>query len=184
LNYFRNTSSTASIPTLPTITGLVYVNNSTAISEADLFNKYEKYFPDLKIFCLNVQEGYVTNYINIDESGKQNIYLKQCVSTSDTSTLGPIYPEIDPTKINYDFQGWAVAPNGTVKSQAEIEALRYSSQSTYNFYSTWDVQRFTITFKDPDTEAVITSYEIPYGEMLYDPMVLPISARESSLVDD
>jgi hypothetical protein len=70
LNYFRNTSPTASTPTLPTITGLVYVNNSTAISEADLFNKYEKYFPDLKIFCLNVQEEYTTNYINIDESGK------------------------------------------------------------------------------------------------------------------
>lgn len=184
LNYFRNTSSTASTPTLPTITGLVYVNNSTAISEADLFNKYEKYFPDLKIFCLNVQEEYVTNYINIDETGKRDIFLKQCIKTTDSLTFGPKYPEEDPTKINYDFQGWATTPNGTPLTREEIEALRYTSQSTYNFYSIWDVQKFTITFKDPDTDDTIIAYEALYGEMLHEPLVLPVSNRENQLPDE
>ena len=183
-NHFRSTSESATIPTLPVITGLMYVENgANAIDEKKLFD-YKTYFPELNIICNQVQLGYTTRFVNIDESGKEVEFEKQVVSVNNFDpSYGPVYPATDPVKSNYIFEGWSLSKNGgEILTKEQIEALRYTSNQNYTFYSVWRIQSFTIRFLSPDgNHDEITHYTADYGTFLHEPDVIPYSLNESTL---
>ena len=186
-NHYKNTSTSATIPTMPVITGLMYVENgldAIGVDEERLSNKYNEYFPELTIICNKVKKGYTTEYINIDDSGKEVVFEKQVISENDlTSSSGPIYPSANPTKSNYVFEGWSLSKTGdTILTREQVEAYRYSSSNrNYTFYSIWRIQSFNIRFLNPDNDNLITEYQADYGTFLHDPNVLPYSTREGEL---
>jgi len=73
INQFHGTVATYA--TMPIITGDLYVDNSDAaeaiINEAELTSKWKIYYPNLKISAARVQESYITKYVNLLSSGKE-----------------------------------------------------------------------------------------------------------------
>lgn len=62
--YFFDANADGTRVTLPDLTGLLYVENASPVSEYVLAKTYGTYFPKLKIFCANVTEDHKTEYIN------------------------------------------------------------------------------------------------------------------------
>jgi hypothetical protein len=182
LNYFQNTSATASAPTIPNITGIVYVDNNSgdAYDEADIQNEYLTYFPNLTIFCGKVKEGYLAQFVTVADNGAETIVETQRISTS-VSDAKVALPQVTPTRINYDFIGWANA-SGRVLTDEEIQECAFSDTITkYVFYAVFEKHRYTTSYCDTQGN-VLTTVETVYGERLTAPNLLPVT-DESSLGD-
>ena len=65
-NHYRNVTPSET-KTLPSITGIIYIDNSDenaeAISETSLQDHYKQYFPDLKIYAAKVTESYISKFV-------------------------------------------------------------------------------------------------------------------------
>ena len=114
-NYFKSiVSHQDGRNTIPYVSGDLYVANSAdkKISETKLKNEYKDlYFPDLNIFVAHAAESYIAKFIEIQESGAEHEWdiLKYDPIVGTTATKS----EIIPTKLHYDFVGWALKPNAT-----------------------------------------------------------------------
>jgi hypothetical protein len=72
-NYFKDTvPGIGGANTIPYLSGDIFINNTTPISETELKNKYkDKYFPDLNIFVANAKESYIAKFVEILDNGKE-----------------------------------------------------------------------------------------------------------------
>ena len=188
INQFTNNiESMLNQKSYPTIAGELYVSNAsgTAIKESDLSNKYGEYWPNLKIRVANVDPAYIVKFMQKLDSGKyQEIDIKRYEKGQN---VHPEMTSIHPTKQNYDFRGWTLDPSLTIVNEndvqtlintgaiydpgASLESFTFDDEGNdvFTFYAVFSITEFTITFKDPQTEAVYYSYQAPYGSNLYDP---------------
>lgn len=194
-NYFKNTTISSTGPTIPEITGLMYVNNddSNLYNEADIENEYRAYFPNLKIFVKNVNPSYVITYVSKLNGVEEVIYTERI--NADSENPHPTYPDdYVPVRLNYDFLGWSLSEEGPAMSKEEVEALTFSSENNYyKLYAIFEIHKYKITFKtyytkieDGETKEIeIEEYidDVPAGEYLRNPPVLP-TTDESALPDE
>ena len=179
LNYFRSSDGQTDAVTIPGLTGFIYVNNDTAIKEADLFNKYNKYFPELTIFCKTVEKGYLASFVNVSD-GKETVIDTQRYAM-DSAVTHPSISDKIPTKLNYQFKGWSLTENGSVLTESDFEALPFDGDHTsYKFYAVYEVTAYKIKFYNADGTTLLHEEEVNYGVFLKNPTILP-STDESSL---
>ena len=94
--------------TLPTITGNLFVYNTIAIKEDSsnvndrTLNYYKQKFPNLNITVAKVTPSSISKYIQILDSGKNEV-----IDLLKTSDAHPSMTSEIPTKTNYDFIGWS-----------------------------------------------------------------------------
>ena len=190
LNYFKSTAANPTKPTLPEITGLMYVNNDVGnlYNEADIENEYLAYFPNLKVFLKNINPSYVITYVSKLNGIEETIYTERI--NTDIPDPHPTYPDPEkytPVRLNHDFMGWSLEEDGEPLGEEEIEALEFSPEKPYyKLYAIFEIHRYVITFKTYHADGTeVEEYidYVPAGEMLREPPVLP-STDESMLADD
>lgn len=186
-NYFKSTSVNATKPTLPEISGILYVNNTNAseYDEAEIQNEYIKYFPNLKIFFKELTPAYVATYISRVNDVDEIIHTERVSST--ITNASPTYPDGKiPIRLNHDFLGWSL-DGKTPLTKEEIEAMKFADvESGYlKFYAVFELHQYNISFYNyvNGAEELIITIQVPAGEMLHDPPVLP-SVDESNLADE
>lgn len=212
-NYFKNTSVDSLVPTIPEITGILYVNNTDPVDEAEIINKYLAYFPKLQIFCKNIKKAYGANFVTLIDGVETLIYSERKSSNTTADKLNITYPPVKdytPARLNYDFLGWSVNSNAnpedsnvychpeqlpgvdTPESIAAFEArwgaLKYTStDSVIKFYAVFSSTQFKAIFMnhflDGRPDEEITTEYVTAGEYLYEPAVLPMN-DESMLADN
>lgn len=204
INYFPNTIPNQTKPSIAEITGLIYIDNAAAIDEAEVANKYLKYFPKIQFFFTNVEQSYTAVYVTSINGVEETIFTER--KPADTSDLSLTFPPLDkytPIRLNYDFMGWCldIDGNGTVyhpiylddpettevnEFEVEWAKLRYTSTSIpMKFYAIFDSTKYAVHFmnyfKNGTTELITTEY-VTAGEHLYEPSILP--ATDESDLDD
>ncbi len=115
----------------PQISGIIYINNATALEESEIAVLQQKY-PNLTFFFANVIQAYSAKFILYNEDDFSYIYVKhangstspsvQKISAKDYQKNPNVfftspYPAVDgegnktgylPEKTHYDFQGWCL----------------------------------------------------------------------------
>ena len=200
-NYFNSAKSTQDI-SLPEITGMIYVDNTSSIEEERIANHYCKYFPNLKFFCKNVEQAYMSIFVMNIDGAEEVIFSERKAKTE--SDLSITYPSLDlytPVRLNYDFMGWSLNKNAlptdedvyhptyTEDFESKWANMKYSAENAYKkFYAIFDSTKYKVYFKnyfkDGRTEDVLDPpMEVVAGEYLYDPGILP-ATDESALKDN
>lgn len=194
-NFFQNTNTIVSEPTIPTITGLMYVdNNSTPYDEEELQNYYLQYFPDLQIFCKNISESFTARFVSIDDDGIETLEAIQRYPVGDNQHAQ--YPlGVVPSRLNYDFVGWSLTPDGDLIGEdpttnttnpdlfnTASETLFSTSKTLITFYAVFKIHYYTVTFKNPEvTSYNIDKVQVAAGAYLTEPKILPVSPKEVNL---
>ena len=151
-NFFKSTTEYADARnTIPYLAGDIFINNPAdkKISEFAIFEHYNKYFPDLNIFVANVDNAYVANFVEILENGKE--YEWDSIKYSKDTTSHPGASAVIPTKLHYDFKGWATKPDA---KPADIitdwSQFPFAGKDTYTFYAIYDRHPYKFTFHYED----------------------------------
>lgn len=192
-NYFRDITEYADgRTTYPYLSGDIFINNTDAISEYEIKQIKENYYPDLNIFVANIDPAYtlkLVEIINNEVEGTKKTLELQTVKY-DKSSNTPISIndiEVNPSRLHHDFKGWSLSENGTILTDEEIEALSFSpDKMIYTLYAVYDWTSYIAEFyngteKFGETEPVIYGQyftelsEIP--ERLEDEASLPLIER-------
>ena len=200
-NYFKSTVPNQTYPTVPEITGMIYVNNETAVDEAEITNKYNALFPKIQFFFKNVSKAYMATYVTSIDGIEEIIYTERKPANSvDLSLTYPDPKKYTPTRLNWDFIGWSLNKDANPTDEGiynpelmgdtfetEWAKLKYTStDSIIKFYAIFDRTSYPVIFmnyyQDGTEEEIHTEYVVA-GENLYDPMILP-STDESALDDE
>lgn len=198
VSWYTNTQSDIGYPNL---TGSLYVSNAngTPVSEVDITQKYNVYWPKLKIYAANVEESYVIRYLQKTETNRDSeIDVKRYAKGQN------VHPEMTSkviTKPNYNHVGWTLdgnhsiftseeefntyRNNGAILTNQQVEQLTFddAGHDIYNVYAVFLINSYTITFKNTESGNELTHYTAIYNSNLYNPSILP-SRDESSLEDN
>ena len=198
INQFHGTVATYA--TMPIITGDLYVDNSDVaeaiINEAELTSKWKVYYPNLNISAARVAESYVTKYVNLLASGKEEIV--------DIKRSNNIHPQmltaLPPGKTNYDFRGWALDSAGE-HMFISYDPITQQYQDDYNdileeysftnenkilkLYAIFTIHSFTMRFYNSDGATLLetnyNAYSVNPG--LIEPHVVPSKDSISADLD-
>ena len=160
-NYFKSTVQYDDArKSIPYMAGNIFINNPSEkpISEFDIFGYYNKYFPDLNIFVANVDNAYVANFVEILDNGKE--YEWDSIKYAKDKISYPSATEVIPTKLHYDFKGWATTPDAKPEDViTDWTKFPFASKDTYTFYAIYDRHPYKMTFhyedgKDPYVKEV------------------------------
>ena len=117
----------------PELTGIVYVENNTAVDESYIANTLQKKFPGLTFFFKNVTKAYSGKFVIYDEEaltytyvpfidGSTSIPSLQKITQSEFEAGAVRFDEpfslYSPKKDHYDFIGWSTTPTGTILTNA------------------------------------------------------------------
>ena len=184
-NYFQDTVEYSdNRVTYPKITGNIFVANSEPISEYDIKNHYNVYYPDLKILVENVASAYTAKFVEINPETNQEIVLETLKYSKDIENAKVNKNDItaSPSRLHHDFIGWSL-DGINVLSEDEWENLVFNNEKQiYIFYAMFDITSYTAYFKDLSTtynETVTTSYGTNYSN----PKVLPSRDDEEKLME-
>lgn len=95
---------------LPTLTGRLHVNNlegGDALSEYEVWSYYNKYYPELEITADHMNEAYSVQFIEYTPEGVKET-LEWLKYKNGTTNSPVVYSGDVPTRLHYDFLGWAV----------------------------------------------------------------------------
>lgn len=112
LSQFRNLTA-ANEATRPTITGNLYVSNTSAtpIVETKLTDVYKKHFPYLNVTAKYVKESNVTKYVKVYET-TGIVETIEALRSDNEHPLPPSDLTFIPSKAGYDFIGWSTDAAG------------------------------------------------------------------------
>lgn len=180
-NWIRSTDEKED-KTIPYVSGLMFVNNTTPIDEDEIKNKYGKYFPDLTIYAKSVNKSYTAKFVEILDSGVEKEWG---VLKFPTTTTHPRLPtaedKITPAKLHYDFQGWSLTNGGEILSEADVEKLVFSEDTPlYTFYAVYSITFYNHEFWNG---ANLTTQGIMYGEKVSAPATMPTYTGNTSSLD-
>ena len=166
-NYFKSTTEYADArKTIPYMAGDIFINNpsNSLISEFDIFSHYNKYFPDLNIFVANVDNAYVANFVEILDNGKE--YEWDSIKYAKDKFSYPSATEVIPTKLHYDFKGWATTPDAKPEDViTDWTKFPFTSKDTYTFYAIYDKHPYKMTFHYEDGKEPYVKY-VPYNDIV------------------
>ena len=173
-NYLKSTTEYPDgRKTIPIVSGDIFINNTTPIAEAALKNTYkDKYFPELNIFVKTVSESLVAKFIEILDSGVEYEWDAQKYEKGTVTSPSPT--AVIPTKLHYDFKGWADKPNATVADViTDWTKYQYSDDVTvYVFYAVYDKHPYKITYNNYD-KSLIEEVYVPYLDPVKEPKKTP-----------
>ena len=199
INQFHGTVATYA--TMPIITGDIFVQNSdvseATINEAELTSKWKRYYPNLNISAAKIQESYVTKYVNLLSSGKEE--LVQILRSDETHPQ--MITALTPGKTNYDFVGWATDPAGTNMFieydpiAGEYEDTYQSKLNSYTFtnenkilklYAIFRIHSFTMRFFNNDGTTLLETMYNEYSVMpgIPEPSIVPTKISGNIAVDE
>ena len=184
------TKDDAAGPSVPTITGTIYVDNEngTAINEVSLTDTYKVRWPNLTITAANIRTANLSKYVRSYETGRE-----ETLTIERTGGTAPVLPSIDPpTLADYDFKGWsttdpykgtaqlALAFNPNYQTTAEMytktevwNSLAFDENTTViTFYAVFEPHPYSITFKYIDG-TIIDVVDTPFGEAIRTPSTVP-----------
>ena len=192
----------------PNITGIIYVNNTTAVKEIDIRTKLVAAYPKVTFFFNEVEEAYSAKFVlpDLDPVTEEYLgtysYVPNAKGTDELSiqkiTEGWFTNPYDakdgylPKKPNYDFLGWSTTTDrsgliSSVNDSADEQKNKWNAQvldpdkKDYVFYAIFTIHKYHIEFYAGPNK--ILEQDIPYGDMLSDPGLVP-SYTDSSLADD
>ena len=185
--------SAASAP-IPNISGIMYVNNTTKISEKEIRALSEAY-PNLTLFFNEVDPIYSAKFILPDLDDKTGAYLgtysyvpfadgREGLSTQkiESGWFANPYDLYLPKKPNYDFYGWSTTTDltGLIKTE-DWASKTLGAEKDYTFYAIFTLHSYHIEYY-VGTKKILEE-DIPYGTMLRDPGLVP-SYTDNDLADD
>jgi hypothetical protein len=154
---FTNITTTV-IKNIPIITGELFVNNTTAITEYELATKYQQAFPDLVIRAANVDEAYRACYVS-ENNGIETVLLIDRYEDSSTTINMPDVSKLAIPQ-HYDFVGWKIkgdTSNTIYKTEEEFADLRFDDSHEIVFILQITPHTYNFTFIDGDR----TEYSVP-----------------------
>ena len=184
---------------VPNITGIIYVNNSTAVDELDIRNNLQPKFPHLTFFFANVNEAYTAKFLLMDadegENGTYHLIGSQTIDSGWFENPIDLYTasEIEKLKPNHDFYGWAVV-NSRGINDSNILCNRDktidicnsqtldTNKHTYYFYAICPIHSWEVRFYDdsyPELVIGTTNYgkcklvKVPHGNTTLGPDDIP-----------
>lgn len=181
--------SAANAP-VPNISGIIYINNSTTISEADI-RKLSVAYPNLTMFFNSVDPIFSARFILPDLDDKTGAYLGTysyvpfadgreglSVQKIETGWFENPYDLYLPKKPNYDFYGWSTTTDltGLIKDE-DWESQVLGVDKDYTFYAIFTIHSYHIEYF-VGSNRFYEEY-IPYGDMLKDPGLVPAHTDES-----
>jgi hypothetical protein len=131
---------------IPTITGIVYIDNDTEIDEGDIQSLYQDKYPDLTFFFKKVIKGYSAKFV-IQQNNTQTLIGSQKISKDHSEDVTffnkPSYSlsDLKDYMPNYNFVGWSTNPEGTdlVIRYSDVAPDDGTTQSAQSIISdTWD----------------------------------------------
>jgi hypothetical protein len=198
-------TGTAEGSTIPNLTGIIYVNNDTALGELFIKDTLVKAFPSLTFFFKNVNKAYSAKFIIQEDDGTYTyvdhadtkVTEKSVQKVSSGEFFTNPYKMYNPVKDNYDFHGWSTT-NDTTGLISSADATAEEQQAAwdeltldndvydYTFYAVFTIHKWNIRFLSgtkTDNLTLIAEYQVPHGDVLYTPSVLA-TLDESALPDD
>ena len=192
-SHFQGESSS----TKPVISGIIYIDNDTAIDEGKLYKLQEKY-QDLTIFANKVTKGYSAKFViwNAETNSEQYVKFKdinitkpsvQKISIEDYQSGITAFEDpwalYKPEKDYYDFLGWDTDKNAKEPKYTEgtswAEAIS-EDQFDYTYYAIFKIHAFNIVYKNYD-DTEIESFQINYGKNLITPDTIPYRPEDAGM---
>lgn len=109
-------STAAENNSIPIISGIVYIDNDTAINEKDIENNLDLAYPDLHFFFKNVEQVPSAKYVVLNDDGTYDLLARRSLGSNETYFPHPnsiisstILNNYD-TRSQYDFYGWSEQP--------------------------------------------------------------------------
>lgn len=190
--HFTNITDTK-VKGYPIITGELYIDNkdTASISEAEIANIYNQYFPSLSIRAAKITDAYRARFVRVENNIESEIKVQR-VDIKDAAST-PIQPPANneiPAPNHYDFRGWSLTNPSGVADVDSIEIIQDFSQYTLNasnkeltFYAIYKKHEYEISFQDL-TAASGDEYseivKIEYGNSLREPIKMPYRGNAES----
>ena len=179
---------------IPNISGIIYVNNTTAISEATIRDLSLAY-PNLTLLFNEVEPIYSAKFVLPDLNETTGEYLETysyvdfadgrdglSVQKIEEGWFENPYQLYNPKKPNYDFYGWSTTPDmsGFIPRE-NWDSQELGESKDYVFYAIFTITSYHIEYFVGNN--LIHEEFIPYGSMLKDPGLVP-SYSDNNLADD
>lgn len=191
-NYFRDITEYADgRTTYPYLSGDMYINNSASnkISEYEIKQIMDNYYPDLNIFAANITPAYTLKMIEVvndEEAGTKQIIELQTVKYNPED--GEVYAnvadiKVSPSRLHHYFKGWSETEDGDILSDEDINALKFDSDNMiHTLYAVFDWDSYTATFYNGDVELGEKATAI-YGNYFYEPSEVPTRSEDEAKLE-
>lgn len=101
---------------VPIITGIVYIDNDTAVNEKDIENDIGIAYPELKLFFKTINKVPSAKYVVLNDDGTYDLLARRSLGENETFFPDPStlvsQTNLDnyDTRSQYDFYGWSTEP--------------------------------------------------------------------------
>lgn len=172
---------------VPNITGIIFVNNTTAVNEIDIRNNLQTKFEHLTFFFANVKTAPTAKFLLMDaDSGESGTYTLVGSQTIESGWFAdPIveYGDISKLKPNHDFYGWATSNSLDADiiinidhsidkwDTLNLDTVPHDENNTYYFYAICPIHSWNV--KVYDGETLLETVKVPHGEYFSGPTQAP-----------
>lgn len=178
----------------PVITGEMYVNNTESISEADIANIYNSYFPSLTIRAANISDAYRARFVSYVDGVEKELFVQRVSQDEENPTFTFPANEDVPAPSNRVFAGWSlIQPTGdydtdlkNIIPEEDLVKYKFSNQidndpytaMEFTFYAVYNRETYTITFTDTktipeETTPYFVQLNALYEEQMPEPSDIP-----------
>ena len=171
---------------IPDISGIIYINNTETIKESELRNTIQVAYPNLTIFCANVEQGYTARFVIMDEDkgndGRYQLIGSMTLKDGETWFADPIdaFGDVSEKKPNHDFYGWALTNSASADILINIDKSinKWNEQTldnnihTYTFYAICPIHKWSVKYYYKDS-TLIEEKKIPYGNYAVMSTIIP-----------
>ena len=109
-------STAAENNTVPYISGIVFIDNETAINEAEIEDLIGSSYPDLKLFFRNITKVPSAKYVILNDDGTYDVLVRKSLREGESFFPNPRSLDLQSTldkydtRTQYDFYGWSDKP--------------------------------------------------------------------------
>ena len=171
---------------IPDISGIIYINNTETIKESELRNIIQVAYPNLTIFCANVEQGYTARFVIMDEDegndGHYQLIGSMTLKDGETWFADPIdaFGDVSEKKPNHDFYGWALTNSASADILINIDKSinKWNEQTldsnihTYTFYAICPIHKWSVKYYYKDN-TLIEEKKIPHGKYAEMSTIIP-----------
>ena len=176
-NYYKNNTTVKVSPVYDT-------SGNLHGYQVDENGEYFSTFPLLNIFVANAKVAYVTKYIDVQTTGIETEVDVIKIEPDESGTQHAQMTNVIPTRMNYDFIGWAteapeyrdgkpyinnkiVTEDDCVTAEQMNEMFFNSTKTTITFYAVYTIHNWTVKFLNRDTDlTVIHTINVQHGKTI------------------